>query len=119
MSAAPAPPTDAIQAALVRAADVGRAAGTIEQLQALADELRDYVRVLIPAAQAHADGLWKGGRDWYLLVSRIGTARRAAESDAAPAGLLEAHVRVRLLATDCRWLLSEYGSASAPERAEP
>ncbi|MGS2588115.1 DUF6415 family natural product biosynthesis protein [Streptomyces hebeiensis] len=114
MSAAPAPATEAIQAALDRATDLGRATGTIEQLQTLADELRGHVRALLPAAQAHADRLWKGSREWYLLVSRIGNARRATETRTAPAGVLEAHVRVQLLAMDCRWLLSEYGSAPAP-----
>ncbi|MGW4239421.1 DUF6415 family natural product biosynthesis protein [Streptomyces sp. NPDC004749] len=112
MSAAPAPVTaEAVRAAIDRAEQLGRSDGTIEQLHALAGELRGHIRVLLPVAQAEADGLWKGGVEWYTLVSRLGGVRRAVDADQEPSGLLAAHVRVQLLSRDCRWLLDEFGTA--------
>ncbi|MGS2589455.1 DUF6415 family natural product biosynthesis protein [Streptomyces hebeiensis] len=112
MSAAPAPVTaEAVRAAIDRAEQLGRADGTIEQLHAVAGELRGHIRVLLPVAQAEADGLWKGGVEWYTLASRLGGVRRAVDTDQEPSGLLAAHVRVQLLSRDCRWLLDEFGTA--------
>ncbi|WP_051765449.1 DUF6415 family natural product biosynthesis protein [Streptomyces sp. NRRL F-5135] len=112
MSAAPAPVTaEAVRAAIDRAEQLGRSDGTIEQLHALAGELRGHIRVLLPVAQAEADGLWKGGVEWYTLVSRLGGVRRAVDAEQEPSGLLAAHVRVQLLSRDCRWLLDEFGAA--------
>ncbi|MER8002825.1 DUF6415 family natural product biosynthesis protein [Streptomyces sp. NPDC095613] len=112
MSAAPAPVTaEAVRAAIDRAEQLGRSHGTIEQLHALDGELRGHIRVLLPVAQAEADGLWKGGVEWYTLVSRLGGIRRAVDAEQEPSGLLAAHVRVQLLSRDCRWLLDEFGTA--------
>ncbi|WP_405985798.1 DUF6415 family natural product biosynthesis protein [Streptomyces sp. NBC_00872] len=106
--------TSAVQAAIDRARAVGYRAGTQEELDRLTTDLRAYATEMLPVAQAQVDQMWRGSREWYVLSSRLHSISTDAEQPLA-GGTLAAHVQVRLLALDCEWLLTRYGT-TRPER---
>ncbi|MEV0034667.1 DUF6415 family natural product biosynthesis protein [Streptomyces sp. NPDC050804] len=106
--------TSAVQAAIDRARAVGYRAGTQEELDRLTTDLRAYATEMLPVAQAQVDQMWRGSREWYVLSSRLHSISTDAEQPLA-GGTLAAHVQVRLLALDCEWLLTRYGTPR-PER---
>lgn len=105
-----------IQAVIDQAHSLGRGIGARADLADLAGRLRTHITALLPAAQAHADQLWRGGTAWYTLVSRLDSIRHDAAEGLAAAPLA-AHVQVRQLSLDCEWLLTRYGAD--PAGAEP
>ncbi|MFE7127977.1 DUF6415 family natural product biosynthesis protein [Streptomyces sp. NPDC057617] len=104
----------AVQIAIDRARVVGHGACTHEELDRLAGELRGHITQLLPVAQARADRLWRGSREWYVLAARLNSISTEVEEPLA-ASRLAAHVQVRLLALDCAWLLTRY-DADLPEQ---
>lgn len=100
--------TGAVQTAIDKARVVGHGAGTHEELEGLAAELRGHVAQMLPVAQARADRMWRGSREWYVLALRLNGISTEAERPLA-ISKLAAHVQVRLLALDCEWLLTRYG----------
>ncbi|WP_046500827.1 DUF6415 family natural product biosynthesis protein [Streptomyces odonnellii] len=101
--------TSAVRAAVDRARAVGYGAGSHEELNKLATELRGYIAQMLPVAQAQADHMWHGSREWHVLTSRLhGIATEAKRPLAL--GKLAAHAQVRLLALDCEWLSMRYGT---------
>ncbi|MFF3754557.1 DUF6415 family natural product biosynthesis protein [Streptomyces sp. NPDC002018] len=100
--------TSAVRTVINRARAVGYRAGTHEELDRLATDLRGYATELLPAAQAEVERMWRGSREWYVLSSRLHSISTDAEQPLAT-GTLAAHVQVRLLALDCEWLLTRYG----------
>ncbi|MGW6743800.1 DUF6415 family natural product biosynthesis protein [Streptomyces sp. NPDC055025] len=98
----------AVQTAIDKARLVGYGAGTHEELDRLATDLRGHVAQILPVARAQVDQLWRGSREWYVLATRLNSISTDAEQPLAT-GKLAAHVQVRLLALDCEWLLTRYG----------
>ncbi|WP_046500822.1 DUF6415 family natural product biosynthesis protein [Streptomyces odonnellii] len=101
--------TSAVRAAVDKARAVGYGTGSHEELNKLATELRGYITQLLPVAQARADHMWHGSREWYVLTSRLHGITTEVERPLAVAKLA-AHVQVRLLALDCEWLSMWYGT---------
>ncbi|WP_066950860.1 DUF6415 family natural product biosynthesis protein [Streptomyces lushanensis] len=101
--------TSAARSAIDRARGVGYRAGTHEELDLLATDLRAYVTEMLPVAQAQAERMWHGSREWYVLNSRLHSISTEAEQPLAT-GTLAAHVQVRLLALDCEWLLTHFAT---------
>ncbi|MFD5114621.1 DUF6415 family natural product biosynthesis protein [Streptomyces sp. NPDC058391] len=118
--AATAAPTraDTIQAVIDQAHSLGRGTGARADLADLAGRLRTHITALLPAAQAHADQLWRGGTAWYTLVSRLDSIRQDTAEGLAVAPLA-AHVQVRQLSLDCEWLLTRYGADLAGAEPTP
>ncbi|MFD8965016.1 DUF6415 family natural product biosynthesis protein [Streptomyces sp. NPDC059568] len=107
----------AVQTTIDKARAVGYRAGTHEELDSLATELRDHVAQMLPVAQDRTDRMWHGSREWYVLATRLSSISSEAEQSLAT-GKLAAHVQVRLLALDCEWLLTRYG-ADLPGQEPP
>ncbi|QXE36314.1 hypothetical protein KQY30_20810 [Streptomyces sp. GMY02] len=99
----------AVRAAVDRARAVVHEADTHEELNKLAEELRDYISQMLPIAQNQTDRMWRGSREWYVLTSRLNGISTEAQQPLA-ASKLAAHVQVRLLALDCEWLFMRYGT---------
>ncbi|MFD5781125.1 DUF6415 family natural product biosynthesis protein [Streptomyces sp. NPDC126933] len=107
-----------IQAVIDQAHSLGRGIGARADLADLAGRLRTHITALLPAAQAHADQLWRGGTAWYTLVSRLDSIRQDTAEGLAVAPLA-AHVQVRQLSLDCEWLLTRYGADLAGAEPTP
>ncbi|MEV7678664.1 DUF6415 family natural product biosynthesis protein [Streptomyces sp. NPDC088341] len=104
--------TSAVRTAIDRARAVGYEAGTHEELDRLATDLRAYATEMLPVAEAQTERMWHGSREQYVISSRLKSISTEAEQPLAT-GILAAHAQVRLLALDCEWLLTHYGPAPA------
>ncbi|MEV6419907.1 DUF6415 family natural product biosynthesis protein [Streptomyces sp. NPDC051662] len=102
------PNLSAVRATIDQADAVGRSVGTLADLTDIADQLQAHIEALLPAARAHAEQMWRGDTPWYSLTARLDRIQNQI-GEGLGAGVLGAHVQVRLLAIDCAWLLERYG----------
>ncbi|MEV7087651.1 DUF6415 family natural product biosynthesis protein [Streptomyces sp. NPDC093085] len=100
-----------IEDALAKAAALGTARAGEAELGAAAERLRTHIAALLPAAEAHVEGLWPGGPEWYPRRSRLDSIRHNLGEHAPALTPLSAQVRLALLHRDCAYLLEHYGNA--------
>ncbi|MFJ7997370.1 DUF6415 family natural product biosynthesis protein [Streptomyces sp. NPDC096310] len=103
------PTTSAIQATLAEAAALGGTRADLSELAAIGAELRRHIAALLPAAEAHVEGLWRGGQEWYGRRSRLDNVQRHV-TEQMTSSPLSAQVYVAILLRDCTWLLEHYGN---------
>ncbi|MEV7427017.1 DUF6415 family natural product biosynthesis protein [Streptomyces sp. NPDC091212] len=97
-----------IEATLAEAANLVGLRASDSELATVAVALREHIEAMLPAAEAHADTLWRGGQEWYGLRSTL-DAIRGEIAAAPPLTPRSGHVRVELLRRWCAWLLEKYG----------
>ncbi|MEV7090299.1 DUF6415 family natural product biosynthesis protein, partial [Streptomyces sp. NPDC093085] len=101
-------PGTGIEDALAKAAALGTARAGEAELAHAATLLRTHIAALLPAAEAHVDGLWPGGPEWYPRRSRLDSIRHNLAEQAPALTPLSAQVRLALLHRDCAYLLEHY-----------
>ncbi|WP_046501599.1 DUF6415 family natural product biosynthesis protein [Streptomyces odonnellii] len=101
-----------IRITIERAHRIGNEPSKREDLSTVLADLRGHIGLLLPAAQAYADQVWRGSQEWYTLATRLHRIGNEAEESLC-AGALAAHVQVRQHTVDCEWLLERFGATLA------
>lgn len=95
---------DALARALVSRIDTPRA-----EMDAVADVLTERTRVLLPATRVVVSRMPRDGFLRPLLTARLDNIKRQADTGLGDEGRYTAKERLRVLATDCQWLMIRYG----------
>ncbi|MFF5567915.1 DUF6415 family natural product biosynthesis protein [Streptomyces sp. NPDC012623] len=109
------PARPAIEATLAEAAGLAGLRASPSELATVTVALRQHIEAMIPAAEAHAATLWRGGHEWYGIRSTLDGIRAETEQPAKPLTRMSGYVRLELLRRWCEWLLEHYGPDATQE----